>query len=141
MKKIAQLFFLLASFPGLAQSLAPKPELPPIEESSTPTIGYDSVDEALAAVRANPRARVLADWDWLTIQVGKAGEPDYALWAFSKPSHPSHPSAVKRTISMREGRVVVDMDVKCDAESAACEDMIRVFQLGNLKLQNALNKH
>jgi len=135
--KIALLAFLALAGAAFAQVEAPPPA--PLGESDEPTIGYASVAEALAAVRAHPKARMLTDWDWTTYQVGRAGQPDYALWSFSSPSHPAHPSAVKRTVYVREGQAVVDMDVRCEAAKPACDQMVRDFQALNVKFQQALN--
>ncbi|MEN3109659.1 hypothetical protein ACFONG_14260 [Uliginosibacterium paludis] len=138
MKTIAALFGLLTTFSAIAQPAAAP--LPPIEKADESTIGYQSVDEALAAVRADPRARARADRDWLVFEVSRLGQPDHALWYFSTPAQASHPSAIKRTIRVREGQAVIDMDVKCDAAEEACLNMIRDFQQINLQYQNMLNK-
>jgi hypothetical protein len=135
--KIALLALLSLPCAALAQEGSPRPAS--LEESDSPTIGYNTVAEALAAVRANPNSRVVADWDWTTLEIGKIGQPEYALWSFSPPSHPAHPSAVKRTVYVREGQVVVDMDVACEAAGPVCDQMVRDFQTLNLKFQKALN--
>lgn len=138
LKKIAFAFLLFAPCAASAQERC-VPQLEPLEEADGPTIGYDTVAEALAAVRSDPSSRVVMDFDWLVIEVGKIGQPDYALWNFSPPSHPAHPAAVKRTIHMREGQLVVDMDVACEAEKPDCDRMVREFQAITERFQHALN--
>ncbi len=67
------------------------------------------------------------------------GQPGHALWSFGTLSQTSHPFAVKRILNVREGQIVIDMDVKCGAPEEACLKMIREFQASNIQYQTMLN--
>lgn len=127
---------LIAPAVAFAQDAA-APE--PLQEADGPTIGYDTVAHALAAVKADPKARVVSDWAWTTYEIGTFGQPGYVLWSFSPADHPAHQSAVKRTVALRDGRVIIDMDVAWEAAKPACDQMVRDFEALTVALQNALD--
>jgi len=139
MTKTLAILTLLYSLAGAALAQASAAASSPLGESSERTIGYNTMAEALAAVRAHPKARLVSDLDWTTYQISKLGQPDYELWTFSPASHAAHPSAVKRTVREQAGKIVVDMDVACDAPKPACDEMVRSFIEMNAKFQQSLN--
>ena len=76
-----------------------------VEEDS---IYFKSVDEALAALEANPKA-ILTEYEgWKIFNVKENGV--YNLWSFTPAVHPAHPSVVKRTIFKKNGELFIDMD-------------------------------
>ena len=121
-----------------AEKPAPKPasSLGEIEGSA---IGYASVAEALTAVKRDPAAREMFSGDGTVIQIGKIGQPNYALWTFVSPSHSAYPSAVKRVFVERSGQIVIDMDVKCEAAKPKCDQLVREFMTLNDRMVKAFN--
>lgn len=128
---------ILALGSAQAEKRAPSPaSLGEIEGSA---IGYASVAEALAAVKRDPAAKELFSGDGTVIQIGKVGQPNYALWNFVSPSHPAYPAAVKRVFVERSGQVVIDMDVSCEAAKPKCDQLVRDFMTLNERMQKAFN--
>lgn len=129
LKKIILLSLLLVTLPVMAEKKAPKPK--PIPEADGPTIGYNTVAEAMAALRKDPTVHLVSDMDWTIFRIGGPGQPTYVLWNFTPAGHPAHPTAVKRTLYERDGQLVIDMDIACEARKSACEKVVRDFMAAN----------
>ena len=111
----AALALLLPAFAG-AQDLAP-----PVESGKS-TIGYETVAEALAALEAKPGVTVRDEADgWTVVGDGRA------LWSFTPEGHPAHPSAAKREAVERDGQIVIEMAVLCQAGKEPCDQLVRDF--------------
>ncbi|HTJ97546.1 MAG TPA: hypothetical protein VL381_08760 [Rhodocyclaceae bacterium] len=130
LKKFILLFLMLASFSVMAEKKVPKPK--PILEADGPTIGYKTVAEALAAVSNDPAAHFVGELGWKVYSIGGPGQPTYILWNFSLADHPAHPTAIKRTLYEKDGQLVIDMDVACEArKTTTCEKIVREFMAVN----------
>jgi len=120
-----------------AQPIAPvpPPDPPaPLPESPAPSIGYTTVEEALAALAGMPGAEVSEEDGW-TIIAHQEADAVQALWWFTPPGHPAHPSAVKRTVVERAAGTEAEVAVLCQAqERESCEQLARDFQEINDKL-------
>jgi hypothetical protein len=97
-------------------------ELPPPAESGKSSVGYDTVAEALAALKAKPGAVIREEADGWTVI-----DDDNALWSFTPEGHPAHPSVVKRKAVERDGRVVIEMAVLCESSKAPCDQLVSEF--------------
>ncbi len=95
----------------------------PLPETENSSIGYESVAEALAVLKAKPGTRVTEQPDGWTVIVD-----DRAIWSFTPEGHPAYPSAVRREAVERDGRVMVQMSVLCQAAKAPCDQLVRDFQ-------------
>ena len=120
---------LVAWFSSVACSLAFSQALLP--EAKQPTIGYATVEEALASLQTNPKIQVSVQGGW-TIASDKENK---TLWSFSPKGDPSYPSAVKRVVEERDDTVFVHMDVLCEASKSACDNLVRQFQQLNERMR------
>jgi hypothetical protein len=111
---------LSANCPNYPRELAPLPE-------QSGSIGYASVADALAALRAQPGVTFAAERGW-TIATDRAAQ---AIWSFAPADHAAYPSAVKRQVVDNGGKVSVEMKVLCQASKAACDDLVREFDALN----------
>ena len=99
--------------------------------------GYPTVAAALDGLRAKPGARETAGKAWTTIQ-DMEGE-NIVLWSFTVPSHPAHPSVVKRTLQKKEDGYYIDMNILCEAsDKAACAGLVPTFQALNEQVRRSL---
>ncbi len=106
----------------------------PLPEASGPTIGYPSVEAALAALHAKTGV-VFKTQDGWTLATDDAG---LTLWSFPPPGHPAYPSAVRRHVVERDGAVQMEMAVQCEASKQACDDLVRSFEALNAKVREQL---
>jgi hypothetical protein len=120
---------------GLAAVAAACTGRAPPPESNRSGIGYASVAEALAALRAKPGAEVGEQDGWTIIQDAES-ETSIALWSFAPANDPAHPSAVKRVVSEQDGSVQIEMRVLCEATKAACDQLVRDFQALNDQMKH-----
>jgi hypothetical protein len=104
-----------------------------IKESPNNEIGYPTVAEALEALRSRPDVRISQQGGWTIIS-----EPASTVWSFTPPEHPAHPSAVKRSIFLRDGSTYIDMKVRCEASKAACDKLVADFQLLNQRMAESM---
>ena len=118
--------FLVLGVTGCTGGAPPPPPSPPAV-SDRSSIGYASVREALAALRAKPGAQ-LGEQDGWTIVQDQESEKSMALWSFPPASDPAYPSAVKRVVFEKDGTVQIGMQVLCESTKPACEQLVRDFQ-------------
>ena len=118
MKRLLPIFFALSVGSAIAGDPTPLPE------TDHSTIGYDSVEAALTALRADPAVVEHNQDGWLIF----ADRPHYTIWSFSPQGHPSYPSAVKRQIVRKGDSLYVNMSIKCGASKAACDQLVEDFQ-------------
>ncbi len=118
----------------LAPSLACAEDPAPLQEAERSTIGYATVAEALAALKAKPGVEISDESGW-TIIVDQM-----ALWSFTPESHPAHPSVVKREVVERDSKVVVEMVVLCQATKPPCDELVREFTKLNESLRQQMEQ-
>ena len=106
----------------------------PLPEANQSTIGYASIEAALAALRADPAVVERDQQGWLIFD----DRPHYTLWSFSPQGHPAYPSVVKREIVRKDGSLYVAMNVKCEASKSACDQLVRDFQQLNEQMIRAV---
>ncbi|WP_162932086.1 DUF4019 domain-containing protein [Solimonas sp. K1W22B-7] len=115
---------------------AKKPE--PVAETQGSSIGYKTVQEALAALKAKAGAKVSEQQGWTIVQDQDAG--NIALWSFTPQGHPAYPSAVKRSVVERDGALHIDMKVQCQAGKEPCDQLVRDFMALNERMKEDLEK-
>ena len=90
------------------------------------SIGYPSVEAALAGLRADPGASFRTDRGWTIVEVKTQRE--LSVWSFTPEGHPAHPAAVKRTLVEQNGKVMLHLTALCEASKQECVRLIEQFQ-------------
>jgi hypothetical protein len=72
------------------------------QEAGSAGVGYPSVHAAFVAVKADPRAKVAMDGDWMVFtQEDTAGVT--TTWRFTRPGQAAHPSVVRVRVDAGNG--------------------------------------
>ena len=103
------------------------------EESA---IGFDTVIEALEALKADSSASVRNEGGW-TIVNQKVGD-DRIIWSFTPEGHAAHPAAVKRTIFEKDGALYISLEALCQGPKPACDALIEQFKELNRRVQQSI---
>jgi len=115
-------------------SLTQAQELPsrgPLPETKSSDIGFRTVAEALASLRARQDLTVSTVRDWTII----VDDTHKAVWSFAPPSYPAYPAVVKRAVRARpEGGSEIHMSVLCEATKEACDNLVREFNTMNKRI-------
>ena len=88
------------------------------------SIGYPSVDAALADLTSQPANIVTIKDDWTII----TNPNNLTIWSFAPKDHPAYPAAVKRTSVERDGAWYMVMHTLCQAEKEPCDALIAQFK-------------
>ena len=123
-RRMGSLILALSSIGASAQE-----ELPEAEGN---TIGYPTVSAALEALSAKSGTKLTVQDGWTVIEDPADGL--VTLWTFTPAGHPAYPSAVKRTLVNRDGGTHMEMSVRCEAEKAPCDDLVRSFEELNAQM-------
>lgn len=115
-----------------AAGCATAPASPPPVSS----IGYSSVAEAMAALRARPDVEI-AERDGWTIVTERS---NHVIWSFTPAGHPAHPAAVKRTVVQMGDGIGVQMNVLCQARKADCDTLVAEFQALNERMRQDIQR-
>ncbi|MDX2220655.1 MAG: DUF4019 domain-containing protein [Burkholderiales bacterium] len=98
-------------------------------------VGYDSVEKALAALKAKPGVTVSMQGDWTII----SDDGGNTVWSFAPQSHPAHPAAVKRSlVADKDGNVRIQTGALCQASKANCDALMEEFKALNDKAAKAV---
>ncbi|MFA9418577.1 MAG: molecular chaperone DnaJ [Gammaproteobacteria bacterium] len=97
-------------------------------------IGYATVEEAYAALGADPSAALTEYGGWSIFNVKADGK--YILWSFTPEKHSAHPSVIRRDIVKKDGEIFINMNALCHAEKASCDTLIEEFRLINENIKN-----
>ena len=124
----------LAVFLAIVVGHAIAGELPPLRETKSSNIGFGTVPEALASLRARPEVVEREQQGWLLFK----DEPHHTLWSFAPKDHPAFPSAVKRELIEKNGGLYVNMSVLCGASKKVCDQLVRDFQELNSQMSQAM---
>ena len=95
---------------------------PPASAPSQPgESSYETIAEALAAIRARPGVEA-ADLG----QVTQLTDPnDFTLWSFTKPGHPAHPAMIRRQIGSSTAggglNLSAAVGMRCETEQEKCD--------------------
>jgi hypothetical protein len=86
-------------------------------------VGYKTVADALASLKQSKDASfsVVRGWTIVTDEV------HLTVWSFAPRTDPSYPAVVKRMVTSTGGGSKVTMSVLCEANKAACSNLIREF--------------
>jgi hypothetical protein len=95
------------------------------------SIGYSSVESALADLESQPGNIVTLQGGWTII----SNPNNLTVWSFTPKAHPAHPAAVRRTSVERNGDVYMVMQALCEAEKAPCDALIDEFKQLNQQMR------
>ena len=104
-------------------SISAHAQLTSVPEVAHADIEYKTVAEALSVLQSKPGVEISRQRNWTIIVEPKV----QVIWSFAPEGHPAYPSVVKRSIKDRNGKVYVDMAVKCDSTKEACDALVREF--------------
>lgn len=121
--KSAMFFLILAFLPAYLQA----------EKSS---IGYNTVLEALIALKENPAAQVGYSDGWIVVTLEEKG--NYVLWSFTPESHQAHPTAVRREVIEKDGQVFIKMSALCQSTKPECDQLISEFEKLNDDIRQSI---
>lgn len=114
------------NYPGVAPA--------PLPEQTGSSIGYPTVDAALADLHKRPGVTFSERNGWTV-----ASDPaTNTFWSFPPRGHPAYPAAVKRQLIQQGEAVSLQMSVLCGGPKAACDDLVRAFQQLNAQMSQAL---
>jgi len=97
---------------------------PPLPEAGAQTIGYPSVDAAMAALHSKASVVITNQSGWTVAEDTET----QTIWSFPPAGHPAYPAAVKRQLVKKDGGVSLEMSVHCEASKQACDDLVRAFE-------------
>jgi hypothetical protein len=111
----------------------------PTTSNSPAGVGFKSVADALAALKARPGAKISVTqpdaWTIISEQQGSV------VWSFTSASHPAHPAVVRRSLVVGEDGVArIEMAVLCQAEKAPCDRLTKDFRDINERSMRALRE-
>jgi hypothetical protein len=108
----------------LAFADAPPPSASPDAKGST--IGYKTVAEALASLKQMKGVSFSSVRGWTIV----TDEAHLTVWSFAPKSDPSYPAVVKRVVISTASGSKITIDVLCEADKAACDNLVREFSNG-----------
>ena len=135
----AVILALVFIIPTCSPNQAPKAPEPTetivaLTQEPASTIGYPSVAAALSALREREDVSIAVEDGWTIIT-----EPGgLTIWSFSPPDQPAYPAVARRVFHREEGAWFITMDVRCEAEKAACEQLQRDFEALNEDMREAM---
>ena len=97
-------------------------QLAPLPEAAT-SIEYQTVSDALTALRAKPGVVFTTEKGWLIA----TDEGAYSIWSFAPQGYAAYPAVVKRWVIPKQVGSDKRMDVLCEASKVACDDLVRTF--------------
>jgi hypothetical protein len=116
------IFAATASFVIIGGSLQAAEPTTPLPETDS-SVGYDTVDAALIALRSKPGIVFTTENGWLIA----TDEAAYTIWSFAPKGYPAYPAVVKRQVTAQTVGSQIEMSVLCEASKQACDDLVRTF--------------
>lgn len=106
------------------------------EETGSAGVGYPTVAEAMASLKAKPgvQVQITKPDAWMI-----ANEPIGIQWSFVPITHYANPAVVRREVKVnREGDVFIEMRALCEAEKAQCDRLIEEFKGLNENMRQSI---
>jgi hypothetical protein len=107
----------------IASGTAAQPASKPLPEAPQSTVGYDSVAEALEALRSKRGVVFATENGWLIA----TDEAAYTIWSFAPQGDSAYPAVVKRQVIPQGNASALQMSVHCEATKEACDRLVRTF--------------
>ena len=114
-----------------AEDAPRSPSSESIPDAAVNSIGYESPQAALDALKATPGVEIRENQGWTIVN----DQANRTLWSFTPVGHPAHPSAVKRSVLFRDGAMYLDLNVLCLGTKDACDALVRDFQALNERVR------
>ena len=130
---VVALAFIIPTCSPKQKTETPEPT-PALTEEPASTIGYPSVADALSALQAREDVVVSMEAGW-TIITEQGG---LTIWSFSPPDQPAYPAVARRAFYQEAGAWFIKMDVRCEAEKAACDQLQQDFEALNENMRKAM---
>lgn len=99
----------------------------PLAEASDSTIGFETVEDAMAGLRSKPGVVFSTENGW-TIATDESA---LAIWSFAPEQYSAYPAVVMRQAIPRGQQSTIVMNVLCEASKAECDDLVRTFAAMN----------
>jgi hypothetical protein len=97
---------------------------PVVTEVHSSTIGYPTVEAALADLHSHADLEFREEHGWTT-----ANDTIHnTMWSFPPINNPAYPAAVKRMIVQDASGISIKMDVLCQASQSACDKLVEDFK-------------
>ena len=66
---------------------------------------------------------------------------DRILWTFTPEWHSAHPTAVKREVIEKDGKVFIEMSVLCQSSKPECDQLVEQFEQLNDNIRKSMQKN
>ena len=130
---VLALVFIIPTCSPQPTNEVPEPTIVQTKEPES-TIGYPSVAAALNALRAREDVNISVESGWTIIT-----EPGgLTIWSFSPPDQPAYPAVARRVLYQEAGAWFIKMDVRCEAEKPACDELQQDFEALNESMREAM---
>lgn len=97
-------------------------------------IGYKTPGEALADLKSKPGITSRQENGWIVLH----DETNHTIWSITSETVAAHPTVVKRVLIERDGKLLLEMNVLCQATKVICDTMVGQFQQLNQNIQSQL---
>ena len=101
----------------------------PSFSSENSSIGYETVDIALQAMKNKEGTKLSIQGGWTIIEDKE--DSNMVLWSFTPESHAAHPAAIKRKVLEKNQAIYIQMSALCQAKKADCDKLMQEFELLN----------
>ena len=101
----------------------------PSFSSENSSIGYETVDIALQAMKNKEGTKLSIQGGWTIIEDKE--DSNMVLWSFTPESHDAHPAAIKRKVLEKNQAIYIQMSALCQAKKADCDKLMQEFELLN----------
>lgn len=91
--------------------------------------------EVLSSLKRNPKSKIIYKNGWTVIQLGTS------IWSFTPNDHHNYPSAIKRTIVIREGRLQYQTKILCRDFDEDCSTLVDEFEAISISNKQQTAKH
>jgi hypothetical protein len=92
------------------------------EKAESSSIGYNSVAEALADLKANKNAAVSENEGWTIIQLVEGDNS--STWSFTPASPPAYPALFKDDVIKIKDSITFNHQTLCEAEEVECDKFV-----------------
>ena len=98
--------------------------------------GYESPLETLERLKNDPNSKIRKNRGWTVIN----DEKNRTIWSFPPDNHPAYPSAVKREVVSKDGKIYLETSVSCKGKKKVCDKLVQDFIELNNKVMKSVNE-
>ena len=100
------------------------------KEAEGQVFGYNTVLEALEALKKDPNSKVNYSQGWIIV----TDNTNKVLWSFVTQEHPSYPSVVRRAVVEEDNQIRIITEIRCSSTRAICDSLVNDFIILNQKI-------